>query len=598
MKSKILYGIPAVILLTAFYTLLSFAISANSDNMSSLLIAKDMAGGNLRLDGWSLSTQSYIFSDIIWTVIAIKAFGYSPLLAHTLPSLMYTLMSICIFVLSSKKNYYGFVWLIPVIVFPTFFSGSVSFELNIHIGIYLFSCLSLLYFEHKKNDITIPVVVFMSIAGGLLIDSDKLYMYIFTIPLILSSCVQVLLKKETKYLRLLLVGLLSVLFYKLYQEFSSYFFLYTVPGIKPPEIANYTLFMKNLGFFWDGVQRIFGFGDLLNYGNCKLQASNLVFFIVFILLSLYCSIRFFTKSLLDGFLSFSSFIAVSAFLFSNAPTDYNSARFFYMSVVFCSVLLARNVKIHKKAIPAIYVVAVLAGACNLHGFYKQASFNDKTNDEISMFLSEKGLKNGYAPFWEAAVVSAYDRQSIIPVDVSSSLTPMHWLSKKQDYDVKRNFFMSSDPKKIDVAISQFGIPSATYDFRGVTILKWEDISLPPNGISFIKIPSTANTQVGVVKNGEITSTNKAGYLLYGPYSPLTKGHYKISIYGNGGMDGDHVEVVDNTAGKIVFTKDLAFTDQGVFSDEFYLPDESSSIELRVSTAGGHTLKVSGYSIHK
>lgn len=61
MKNKLLYGIPFVIMLTAFYTFLSFAISANSDNMSSLLSAKDIAEGNLRLNGWSLSTQSYLF---------------------------------------------------------------------------------------------------------------------------------------------------------------------------------------------------------------------------------------------------------------------------------------------------------------------------------------------------------------------------------------------------------------------------------------------------------------------------------------------------------------------------------------------------------
>lgn len=119
---------------------------------------------------------------------------------------------------------------------PNFFQ--VQFPLNlIYILAFIFYRAFLFFFESKNNTLSVLSIIVMSLAGGLIIDSDKLYMYIFIIPLILSSCIQYLLSREKKHLNLLAIGVLSVLTYKIDQNIPGRIFLYAAPGIKSPGIG-------------------------------------------------------------------------------------------------------------------------------------------------------------------------------------------------------------------------------------------------------------------------------------------------------------------------------------------------------------------------
>lgn len=581
---------------TIFYTYLSFSISANSDNMSSLIIAKDIASGNIRLNGWSLSTQSYIFSDIIWSALAIRLFGYHYLMVHILPAFMYSITLILLILLAVRENKYGWLWLLPTVIIPTVFSGSVSFELNIHGGIYLFSALILFFLEKKQNNISTLSSILLSIACGLLIDSDKLFLYILIIPLFAASALHYLLSKEKKYLLISAMSIGSICIYKLYPVIADEFFLYEVPGIQPPEIANFETFKINILLFIDGIKHLFGLVDNTSIPSMLFVYFNLLFLTLFIATTLYCIFKYSCKNLMNSFLVLSSCISVSAFIFSNAPTDYASARYFYSALPFCSLLISRNIRLNSSALVSLLIITFICSAGNLYAFSKIEPSTKYFYRNLSNFLADKGLKYGYAPYWEASVLSGHDKQSVIPVDVSDYITPQHWLSKRQDYETERNFFMSSNKKDIEIAINQFGKPEYQYNFGDMIIVKWEKIQLPPLGIVFHKIPATMKTQVGKINNGEISSNGNAGYLIYGPYVSLNKGKYTLIVNGANSSIGDSIEVIDNSSASTIFTSALNFNEDGIFKANFEIPTKAGDIEVRIKTEDNPNLVLNGYAL--
>lgn len=596
MNRKILLSLIWLSITVPFYTYLSYLISANSDNMSALLIAKDIAYGNHRLDGWSLSTQSYIFSDIIWAVIAIKIFGYHAMIAHVLPAFMYSSMVLLLLKMSTQINSRGWVWLLPTMVFPSVFSGAVSFELCIHGGIYLLAVIFIYYLNKVQFKPSLTAMAAISLTSGVVIDSDKLFLYIFTIPLLLSSIFHAAIYRDKSLFRVAFIGVASILIYKLVSHIFSGYFLYTVPGLNPPQIASLDVFKNNLSLFWDGLRHLFGFTYSDGGINITFFVFKFIFCIVFLIISIIFIIKGAFRSFIDCFLSVSSGIAVCAFLFSNVPTDYYSARFFYCSLMFCSLLISRHVKI---APPAFIVFSlVVCSVGNLYDYSKIKNSKDSFYNGLSKYLKDRDLKFGYAPYWEASVLSAHGNLSVLPVDVKDTLTPKHWLSKKYDYDKPRNFFLSSDEKSIAVAISQFGKPDESYSFGEVKILKWDSMPLAPNGIIVKSFSKSTSTEVGSFRDGSINGTGKQGWLIYGPYTPINKGTYKFSVKGFGASKGDYIEIIDNQKNTTLLKSDLFFNDAGEYTAEVYAQENFNSIEIRVRTEGNQNISLRGYSLIK
>lgn len=597
MKNKaILLSLVWLLISVPFYSYLSYLISANSDNMSALLIAKDIASGNYRLDGWSLSTQSYIFSDIIWAVVAIKIFGYSSIIAHVLPAFMYSIMLFVLFFMSTENNRYGWVWLLPILIFPSVFSGAVSFELCIHGGIYFISVAFLYYINRHKGNISFTAVFLMSLISGVVIDSDKLFLYIFTLPLLLSAALHMFLSRSTMLVRVLLMAILSVVFYKLSSLAFKEYFLFTVPGLKPPQLASLPVIKNNILLFWDGLSHLFGFTQINDGVDRALYALKFTICIAFILTSLLCIVRSVMRSFIDCFLALSSGMVICAFVFSNVPTDYYSARFFYCALIFCSLIIARNTKTRPPVL--ILLLLVVCSIGNIYEYSRITSSKDALYRNLSDFLHKNDMLYGYAPYWEASVVAAHGKVSVIPVDVGSTITPKHWLSNKKDYTIPRNFFLSSDPESLSVAISQFGEPEKTYKLDGITVLEWEELSMPPNGITIKKFTSATGTIAGTYRGGRIYGSGKDGYLIYGPYVPVSKGRYKLFIYGGGAMKGDFVDVSNSENNTSIFDGPLKFNDDGVFEVEVDVPVNIESLEVRVRTSGNENIYLSGYKLKR
>lgn len=116
-----------------------------------------------------------------------------------------------------------------------------------------------------------------------------------------------------------------------------------------------------------------------------------------------------------------------------------------------------------------------------------------------------------------------------------------------------------------------------------------------------ELPSESG--VGIVTNGEISSTGKEGYLIFGPYAALDAGTYQVTVSGavDSLSEGSHVtvDVVSNqganTLGSVEISADSA---TGMPLAEFTatLPSDVSDMEVRVFVPANSRVSVSGYRV--
>lgn len=109
--------------------------------------------------------------------------------------------------------------------------------------------------------------------------------------------------------------------------------------------------------------------------------------------------------------------------------------------------------------------------------------------------------------------------------------------------------------------------------------------------------------VGIVANGEISSTGKEGYLIFGPYAALDAGTYKVTVSGavESLSEGSHVtvDVVSNQGANTLGSVEIsAVPATGMPLAEFTatLPNDVSDIEVRVFVPASSRVSVSGYRV--
>lgn len=132
-------------------------------------------------------------------------------------------------------------------------------------------------------------------------------------------------------------------------------------------------------------------------------------------------------------------------------------------------------------------------------------------------------------------------------------------------------------------------------------------AIPSNTLARVvgqdELPSEAG--VGTLANGKISSTGKAGYLIFGPYASLDAGTYQVTL--NGAIEslpeGSHI-VVDVVSGQgantLGSTEISAVPATGAPLAEFTasLPSNVSDIEVRVHVPENAHASVSGYHLEQ
>jgi hypothetical protein len=95
------------------------------------------------------------------------------------------------------------------------------------------------------------------------------------------------------------------------------------------------------------------------------------------------------------------------------------------------------------------------------------------------------------------------------------------------------------------------------------------------------------TEVGRREDGEIFSTGHEGFLLFGPYTPLSAGHYEVQVNGfqESGAVGVWVDATWHAASQSVPFTDVTHTDADSESISatliFELTEDVSDLEVRI-----------------
>lgn len=580
-----------------FYTWLSYQIGSNSDNMSSLLIAKDLASGNSSLSGWSLSTQSYLFSDIIWTALAIKLVGYSPALAHIMPAIFYSLFSYLSLRIVYDKNKGGILLIAPVVLIPSFFIIANAIELNIHGGIYLLSMICLYCISKESLRSPLIKLLIASLLCGIFAESDKLIIFIFIIPCFISSSIQFAVKRQNKDFIIALACCLSIMVYLILSLALPSFFDYNVPGIGSQSIASIHEIAGNATLAIQGLLLYFSINFDSDSIGITISIAKAILLIIYVALFVVAMVRGFGKNAIDTLLIFTTAVPFGAFIFSKVAIDITSTRFLFFSVVSATLLIARNIEVKFKA----YKVAlIILSICNLAWIYNKPETEEVYYSRLGDYLQYQNLLNGYGEFWKASIVTAVSKVHIYPVDTDGSIRPRNWLSREDWYSRNGNFFISRDSGEIQTAIDQFGPPSKHLKYQSMSILVWNEMPMPPHGVSFKRINenSLPLRNYNIDPDGGIRSNGQHGFFLSGPYVKINKGKYRVVMSGRVYSGKPYAEVFSANKSISIKLPLSNLTDGNIIDDDVYIDKDVDDLELRINIESDEEVKIYGYTIHR
>jgi hypothetical protein len=107
------------------------------------------------------------------------------------------------------------------------------------------------------------------------------------------------------------------------------------------------------------------------------------------------------------------------------------------------------------------------------------------------------------------------------------------------------------------------------------------------------------SQVGVIRDGMLSSDGRAGYLFYGPYRALDKGFYSLVIRGNFFVSDTAVIEIASDQGKKIYLQ-RRFSQGECSSGEALLPfqleEKTTGLEVRLRVGSKDRVSIMGYEI--
>jgi hypothetical protein len=468
------------LLMTVIYYYISLRLELNSDMASALLESRDVATGNWLLKGWTLSTVSFFFTEVIWYAFAIKLFGYSYILAHIIPAIYLSILCV-ITVASCKKKKTGATFVLFFLATPTLPMAVNSLHTVAHIGTYIFCVISFLlakiYFEKNTKILLIPLYIILSVTFF----SDAISLYLFLIPVIfvLFSCY--LTKRSLKDIKWLIIFAVSLLALATSLILKSLFAKngFNIPGLYDIRLATGSEISKNIHDLF------FGTLHLYNADFMGMEISNAI--IILAPLSFICLVVFLTAFILkciqikdfdsvDFFLFAATLITPFAFIFTTVSQGEGSIRYIIPAFIFGTIFNSRldyKCFIGFRITNIIFIIMIICSFSHL----KDNLIKDRAENRaklLSLVLSEKGFKNGFAEFWNASSISVYGQVQVSPVYYNDKIIiPMHWLSKDAWYEEDNRFVIINDEKMKSAALNMYGNPNDILKIAGFTIYVWD-----------------------------------------------------------------------------------------------------------------------------
>lgn len=246
-------------------------------------------------------------------------------------------------------------------------------------------------------------------------------------------------------------------------------------------------------------------------------------------------------------------------LFGMTTYRYFLTSVFIFEIISSVYIYEHYIKTGSKA--ANYLIAAFAAAICVYslvmlsstvGWRQKVDYNRAFCDE----LVSRGLSKGYAPYWSAYKYEVYsdgrirmmslspDRRIVEGNDGNNMISQDWWLTDANRYTPEegiRTFFISDDTideDKKQRLFEIYGEPVDEFDYNNLSVYIWDydmaermingyaDGRLTPNDLYATEGSTVTVNEIILSENG----------LVHGPYLPLEKGKYRITVRGKGLAD--------------------------------------------------------------
>lgn len=492
------------VILTLAYWRVGQTIPYNSDSASILLEAHAIARGNLLLSGWTLSTVPYLTTDLPPYVLAVVLDGLETAVLDYVPALLYPLVvGACVLLAgkgkSGKTRFLSMAATFLLVGLPSPYLAKDVLHVSHVVGL-LFMLVSLGLIEHTEQPgnrrrvyAALAVLLFLATFG------DSFALWFLILPLILVSGLR-LVNGQAASVRqevvLIGVGVWAAVVSKLLVRWIG-----TAGGFQmidvPQAFAAVALVPGNVVLFVEGVlyqHWAYFFGRPLDLPTLMLLLHLPGALFVFGSLGRALSSRSpipFGTSRVNDMLCIAMVINLATYILSNQAHEIRfvhpgvedrTERFLVPFYLYGAILVGRvGVPALENWRPFRFFAPVLALVYMLSfvRFVQQPPVPSPALP-LSRWLAARGLKYGYAGFWNASAVTVETKGAVRVRAVLAQqgvLTPFHWMSNESWYtDTPANFLVYDTFNWGEVnrqtAEKTFGKPDEVHSLGTHTVLVW------------------------------------------------------------------------------------------------------------------------------
>lgn len=634
-----------------YYAQVNEAAVINSDNAFPILAGQAMFNGNPLLEGWIASTRSYYFDSFIYGA-AGQLFGYDFRLVYKVSAFAIALLfaGMCYIVLrltrkrSRAQRAISFFLAISLCLTSVYIASDLTQSnwaaSHVFAAIVGLALIWNLYcMNAKKRACSIGYVLsllFVVAAMG-----DYLLLYFAILPAGLVLLQRTFSRKNDKKSKRSSAIQLVLLIAAVVMNRLVIFALESAGGMPPSFDTNSVALVLaeeipgRIFYVFECILTVFN-GDL--FGKA-IKGTEVAYYLVglavsLLLVALVVSMRKKKKTFLDHVLVLSVVLTVFVLCFTSYAHSndalWDTRLMYYLFFALVILFSCIDWKIvndrffsfasHKRVSTMLPVALILVLACcgvsKIHHTdieeYREANLF-KVADE----LQQLGLNQGYAPFWLSDVITlASDSRVEVVGIVGPDPQVFRWLAAPLDSIDDANFVLMNESgwrglTKKEI-LDTVGIPREERQIGDVTIMIYDKNIMPyikGSGVSGIRqkswwsLSDDERTHTVEVTGDHFQSdfevgldgcfeSNRAGYLLFGPYEGLSRGTYNITFnmsYVGNAASGEEIGEVDlysNSAKKTYATAPIVVGSAESFAvtlRDVELTQDIGDIETRVYT---------------
>jgi hypothetical protein len=472
MKMKNLaVGVVGFCLLAVLYYYIFRTSARFSDDASLLLAGCEMIEGNWRLHGWWLPIDNFWSNDIPLYGLLAKLQGLQPVIMLQLPVLLWSLLCIVCLTLArtglcKENRNWATVALATPIFLPVITDNGGMFQIahapiHVETTVGVLICFLLLKLFIDQDAYRRLLITGYGAVMTLLLVADPLTIFIGVLPVLCVAIFGAILdRKSVRFWLTAAVTLLSGLLAKAILEINRQTGGF-VPVPLPLMFASFETFCANCNIALHYFLVLFGCdffgknfraspttGPLLPLVRLPFLAF-LGWTLIKVSQSLICAwkrrmnaIAATSNQYLDAMLAAAIFFNVASAVFtSKMNAGENTIRYFYPSLAFGAVLIARHLP-PLKWVRSYFLGAALVSAISLGIVYARA--NQKAElvppqiRHLATFLTRKSLTTGFGPYWACSILTVATRDQVkarpICLDAAGALVPFLWQVNQEWYE--------------------------------------------------------------------------------------------------------------------------------------------------------------------